>query len=53
MEQIFTLKKDMQIETERGKFATKLDSIKLQLKNDHEKILKVEKKRKKKKSGCD
>ena len=42
MELLLTKQKEMQIETERSKFAAKLDSLRLQLKNDHDKILKVE-----------
>ena len=41
MEQILTKQKDTQLETERSKFSSKLDSIKAQLKSDYDNILKV------------
>jgi uncharacterized protein YlxW (UPF0749 family) len=41
MEQILTRQRDTQLETERSKFSSKLESIKAQLKSDYDNILKV------------
>ena len=41
MEQILTRQRDTQLETERSKFSSKLESVKAQLKSDYDTILKV------------